>query len=140
MTASQSGSVIVTIIRSRRMPALFTTTSSPPNVSVAWPISRCAPAQVEMSSVFATASPPAAVISSATAWAGPDDEPAAVAGAAQVVDDDLGALRGEGQGVRPADPVPGASNDHDAPGACSGRHMLSRLAWAGAQLVRCHWF
>src|SRR5580704_10497194 len=39
-------------------------------------MSRCAPAQVEMSSVFATVSPPAAAISSATAWAGLDDEPA----------------------------------------------------------------
>jgi len=75
MTASQSCSVIVTIILSRRMPALFTTTSIPPNVSTACRISRSAPAQEEMSSVFATASPPAAVISSATAWAGPADDP-----------------------------------------------------------------
>ena len=67
--------------------------------------------------MFATACPPAAAISSATAWAGLAEAPPPSAGAAQVVDHDLGALRGEGQGVRPADPVPGAGDNHDAPGA-----------------------
>jgi len=35
---------------------------------------------------------------------------------AEVVDHDSGALRGEGQGVRPADAVPSAGDDGDTPG------------------------
>ena len=66
MTASHSSSVMFTSIRSRRMPALLTSTSSPPKVSIACLTRRSAPSQSEMSSPLATASPPAATISSTT--------------------------------------------------------------------------
>src|SRR4051794_36443598 len=75
MTASHSSTDIVVSIRSRRKPALLTSTSSPPNDSIAVCTSRPAPSQSAMSSVLATASPPAARISSTTCWAGPADEP-----------------------------------------------------------------
>jgi hypothetical protein len=42
---------------------------------------------------------------------------AAVPAAAEVVDHHLGTLRGERQGVRLADAVPGAGDNHDAPRA-----------------------
>ena len=71
MTASHSSSAAVNNIRSRRKPALLTSTSSPPNVSSARCTSACAPSQSAMSSPLATASPPAARISSTTACAGP---------------------------------------------------------------------
>ena len=75
MTASHSSSVMFVSMRSRRMPALFTSTSRPPKVSTAVLISRCAPCQSETSSPFDTASPPMALISSTTSWAGPVDAP-----------------------------------------------------------------
>ena len=103
MTASHSASVMLASIRSRRMPALLTSTSRPPKVSTAWWTRRSAPSQSEMSSPLATASPPMASISSTTSWAGPVGGAAAVHLAAEVVDHDLGALLGEHQRVLPAD-------------------------------------
>ena len=41
MTASNSSSLVLAIIRSRTMPALFTSTSRPPNVSTAVWIRAC---------------------------------------------------------------------------------------------------
>jgi hypothetical protein len=70
MTASRSSSVIENSIRSRRMPALLTTTSSWPNSVVASVISFCVAAQSVTDEWSATAGPPAAVISTATASAG----------------------------------------------------------------------
>ncbi len=75
MTASHSASVMLVSMRSRRMPALLITTSSPPKVSMACCTSRCEPSQSEMSSPLATASPPMATISATTSWAGPVDLP-----------------------------------------------------------------
>src|SRR3954453_5432313 len=75
MTESHSSSVIENSIRSRRMPALLTSTSSPPNVSMAWATGALAPSKGPMSSVFAAASPPAALISSTTCCAGPASSP-----------------------------------------------------------------
>src|SRR3954452_23646588 len=75
MTASHSSTDIVVSIRSRRNPALLTSTSSRPNASSAVCTSRPAPSQSATSSVLATASPPAARISSTTCCAGPDDAP-----------------------------------------------------------------
>ena len=60
MTASHSSSVMLTSIRSRRMPALLTTTSRPPNVSHGLLDQRSAPSQSATSSPLATASPPPA--------------------------------------------------------------------------------
>ena len=57
-TSSHSASVMLVSMRSRRMPALFTSTCRSPNVSMAVWISRWAPSQSATSSVFATASPP----------------------------------------------------------------------------------
>src|SRR5579862_1781241 len=75
ITASHSSSVMLTIMRSRRMPALLTRTSRPPNVSTAWWTMRAAPAQSATSSVLATASPPASAIDAATSRAGPPSAP-----------------------------------------------------------------
>src|ERR1044072_2091869 len=123
MTASNSSSVMLTSIRSRRMPALFTRVSRPPKVSTAWLISRCEPSQSDTSSPLATASPPIALISSTTGSAtpplGPPPPPLdpladrlghlalgapAVEVDAVVVHDDLGPLRREEQRLLPTDP------------------------------------
>ena len=103
MTASHSSTVMLTSIRSRRMPALLTRTSRPPKVSTAVAISRCAPSTSETSSPLATASPPMALISSTTSPAGPLGPTAAVHLGPEVVDHDLGTLAGELDGVGPAD-------------------------------------
>src|SRR5579875_3743116 len=65
-TASNSSSLVLAIILSRTMPALFTQTSSPPNVSTAVWISSAACFQSATLDPLATASPPSAVISSTT--------------------------------------------------------------------------
>src|SRR5436305_6815498 len=75
MTASHSSTDIPASIRSRRNPALLTSTSSRPNSSMAVRTSPAAPSQSETSSAFATASPPAARISSTTCCAGAADVP-----------------------------------------------------------------
>src|SRR5258708_737564 len=71
MTASHSSSLVVKSMRSRTKPALFTSTSRRPKVSIAVCTSARAPSQSAMSSVFAIASPPSARISSTTCCAGP---------------------------------------------------------------------
>ena len=65
--------------------------------------------------MFATASPPAAVISSATAWAGPAEAPAPSRAPPRSLTTTLAPCCGEGQGVRPADAVPGTGDHDDAP-------------------------
>src|SRR5215472_8759957 len=75
MTPSQSSGVMLTSIRSRRMPALATTTSSRPNAPSAVCTMRRAPSQSAQSSAFGTATPPAPWISSTTASAGLADAP-----------------------------------------------------------------
>ena len=69
MTASHSSSLMLTSTRSRRIPALLTSTSRPPNVSMAVSTRRLPPSQSVTSSWLATPSPPAATISSTTCWA-----------------------------------------------------------------------
>ncbi len=71
MSEEDFDSVVDTSMRSRRMPALFTTAWRPPNSSAAWAIMRCTPAASVTESPLATARPPAATISSTTSWAGP---------------------------------------------------------------------
>ena len=66
MTASNSSSLVLAIILSRTMPALFTKTSRPPKFSTAVWIRPAAWSQSAMLDPSATASPPAAVISSTT--------------------------------------------------------------------------
>ena len=75
ITASHSSSAALTSIRSRRNPALFTSTSSPPNVSIACWIICCALSKSATSDPLASASPPMAVISSTTSCAGPELAP-----------------------------------------------------------------
>ena len=70
MTSSHSSSVMLMIVRSRRIPALLTRMCSAPNSAIAWSTSRRAPAASVASSALATALPPAALISSTTCWAG----------------------------------------------------------------------
>jgi len=66
VTASNSSSVALANMRSRTMPALFTSTSSVPYVSTACWIRASASAQFATFEPLATASPPAATISSTT--------------------------------------------------------------------------
>ena len=75
MTSSHSCSVMLNIIRSRRMPATLTSTSSRPNCSIADPMRPSAAAKSEMSAPLAIALPPAAAISSTTSAAGPESRP-----------------------------------------------------------------
>ena len=118
---------MLTIIRSRTMPALQTSVSSPPNVSMRL-LRPCAPApsQSLTSSPLTIASPPAASISATTSWAG--REVGALAGerGAEVVDDHLGALGGEGEGVGPAEAAPGAGDDDDTSVADAHRLVSCR--------------
>src|SRR3954467_674559 len=66
MTASHSSALIEKIIRSRRMPALLTSTLRPPYVDTARSTSPVAKSQSPMSPATPMASPPAATISAAT--------------------------------------------------------------------------
>src|SRR4051794_32345105 len=70
ITASHSSTDMFTSIRSRTMPALHTTVSSAPNVSIACATRRPAPSQSLTSSPLTTAWPPAATISFTTSWPG----------------------------------------------------------------------
>src|SRR4029453_10220456 len=97
MTASHSASVMLTSMRSRRMPALLTRTSSLPNASIAVPTSFSAPAQSLISSGLATACPPAG----------------AAHRAAEVVDPHAGALRRQQQRVLAADAAARAGHDRN---------------------------
>ena len=128
MTESHSSSVMLKLILSRRIPALFTRTSRPPKVVdglVDDGLGR-RPSD-EMSSVFAAAFPPAAVISSTTCCAGPG----------------VGALtacvRRRGRSPRPTAPsareqqrllapdaAPGAGDDRDL--AVEQTHLRSPLS------------
>src|ERR1700716_2414943 len=151
ITASKSSTLMLKIIRSRKMPALLTTTSNVPHCSIAASMRCLAPSKSETSSPLAIASPPDARIRSTTSPDGPLDEPlpsssapmsltttlapwrgnsracararpprrptrraAAVELGADVVDDDFGALAGEFEGMRAAQPTPGAGDDDDA--------------------------
>src|SRR5580692_2887389 len=75
MASSHSSTVMLTNIRSRRMPALFTRVSSRPNASRASATSDPAPSQSAASAWLATASPPSPRISSATASATQASDP-----------------------------------------------------------------
>src|SRR3954469_12221770 len=61
---------MLTSMRSRRMPALFTRTSRPPKVSTAWAIISRAASKSLTSAPLTAASPPMALISSTTCCAG----------------------------------------------------------------------
>ena len=69
MTASQSASLILNIVLSRRMPALLTNMSMPPKLSKAHCVKASPPATSATESVFEAASPPAARISATTSSA-----------------------------------------------------------------------
>src|SRR3954468_22322979 len=75
MTASHSSSEVLASMRSRRKPALLTSTSSRPNVSMAVATRPSAWPQSATSAPLATASPPMARIASTTSPAGPVDPP-----------------------------------------------------------------
>src|SRR5688500_11021251 len=69
ITASQSSSLMLAYIMSRKMPSLFTTTLQSPNASIAMSHTLCAPDILDTSALDATAIPPAWLISSVTACA-----------------------------------------------------------------------
>ena len=75
MTSSHSCSDIEKIMRSRRMPALFTSMSSRPKLSMACCTMAPACSKSVMSAPFTTACPPIASISATTSLAGPGSAP-----------------------------------------------------------------
>src|SRR3954447_1491327 len=75
MTARHSSIDMLKKKRSRRMPALLTTASSLPKLSMQKSIMRCADCHSATLSVFATAFPPCLRISSTTFCAGPASRP-----------------------------------------------------------------
>ena len=103
MTASHSSSVMLTSPRSRRMPALFTSTSSPPNASTADVDERLAAGPVG----------DVVVRRHRLATRAADLFGGLLGPVAEVVDDDLGALGGEEQGVLAPDAPSGAGDDRD---------------------------
>ena len=115
MTASHSSSVMFTIMRSRRIPALLTRMSRRPKSSIACRTIRSAP--VEVGDVLA--------VRGRLAAGGLDllDDllrrrvvvALARERAAEVVDDDLRAGLGERERVRAADPAAGTGDDRDLP-------------------------
>ncbi len=115
-------------IRSRRNPALLTSTSSRPNSRSAVAISAPAPSHDATSSRLATARPPAATISATTSSAGPAAPPLPSSADADVVDDDGGALSGERERVRAADAAAGSGHDDDAPVAQTHQCSFVTLA------------
>ena len=120
MTASHSSSVMLTSTRSRRMPALFTSTCRSPNASTAVLIE--ALAALPVGDVVGVGDGLAAhgldLVDDLLAPA-VRSSPDAVDGAAEVVDDDLGALRREQQRVLAADAPAGAGDDRDASVECT---------------------
>ena len=123
-TASHSASDIEKIIRSRRMPALLTRTSSRPNASIACCDHRARPASKSVTSAPLTiASPPMASISATTSLAGPGSAPVPSGRAAEVVHDDLRPLRRQHQGVLPPDAP--ARPGHDRHPSLADPHVTS---------------
>ena len=113
ITASHSSSEVLANMRSRRKPALLTSTSSRPNASTAVATSASAWAQSATSAPLATASPPMAA-DGVDHLAGRTGRAAgAVDLGAEVVDDDLGSLPCELERVAAADAPPRAGHDHD---------------------------
>ena len=114
MTASHSSTVMLTSIRSRRIPALQTRTSSPPKVSTAWP-DQVAGA-VEVGDVVGVGDRLAAhredLVDDLLGRSGRGA--LAADAAAQVVDHDLRTLAGEREGLGPTDAAPGARHDGHA--------------------------
>src|SRR5215212_6311691 len=74
-TASHSASDIENTIRSRRMPALLTSTSRRPNASTASATMRPASSKLVMSAPLTIASPPMSSIAATTSLAGPRSDP-----------------------------------------------------------------
>ena len=124
-TASHSASDIEKIIRSRRMPALFTRTSRRPNVSTASATSCPAASKSVMSAPLTMASPPFASISATTSFAGPEVGAGAVRAAAEVVHHDLGPLRRQHQRVLTPDAAPRPGHDRHPSSAQSCHRPLS---------------
>ena len=126
MTASNSSSLVLANMRSRTMPALFTRTSSPPNVSTAVWISPSACVPVgdvrPVGDGFASGSGDLVddALGRAAAAGGRAVEPDA-----DVVDHHTGALGGERQRVRAADAA--ARSRHDDHAAVKQSHILVSL-------------
>ena len=134
MTASHSSTDMLNTIRSRRIPALFTTTSSRPQVSSAGAMSDCG--ALRLGDVLEVRRPPRrrrAVISSTTCDAGAVVRPGPVPLAAEVVDHDPGALLGEQQRLAAADPRPAPVMTATLP---SSMPMCWSTSWPGCRRLR----
>jgi hypothetical protein len=131
-TASNSSSLIFRKERSRRLPALLTSSSMPPKASTQAAISASAPAREAMLSPLATALPPAALIS------GNDRRGAR---RIDIVDHDRRAVRRQQPRVRAPDAAAGAG-DHGAlaleqPHAPNTPAAMRRSRYARSQYISC---
>ena len=129
MTASHSSSLMFTSIRSRRMPALFTSTCRSPNVSTAALTSRSAPSQSVTSSWLAMAAPPASTISSTTSPRESASTPVAVeADPPRSLTTTIAPSDGEQERVLAADATPRSRDDGDPALQCVHVVVLLSLA------------
>ena len=129
MTESQSSSDMLTSIRSRRIPALLTSTCRSPNAATAASTRFWAPSAEATSSPLAMASPPKDRISSTTCSAARPVVARAVDGPAEVVHDHLGALGGEQQCVLTAQAAPRTRDDRHPP--FERTHVVLLLGFSG---------
>ena len=126
MIASHSSIEVFANMRSRRMPALFTTASSRPNASSAAFTSAADCSKSATSAPSTIASPPSRRTSAATSLRGARVGALAARGGAEVVHHDARALARELERVLAADPAPGSGHDHDA--AFTDAHV--RSSWS----------
>ena len=112
-TESHSSSLMLTSMRSRRIPALLTTTSRPPKTCDRLVDERlgAVPGRDVVGVGHRRPAGGGDLVDDLLRRAGVGTAPRPVA--AEVVDDHVGAVVGEHQGVLPADAPPGAGNDAD---------------------------
>src|SRR5262249_16511265 len=130
MTASHSSSLMLNSMRSRRMPALFTTMSTAPNSLTTLATSRSAARKSATLSWFPAAvlrrRPPAALTAGPHALAGDARlRAAAVDPAPEVVHPHARALRREQLRDRPPDAAAGSGDHRALPGKTPGHHCAS---------------
>ena len=127
MTSSHSASVMEKSIRSRRIPALLTTTWSPPKVSMACRTMAWPPSQVPTSSVLATAVTASGRDLVDHLLGRPGVAARSVAGTTHVVDDDLRTVLREQERVLAADAAAGTGDDAHPVGTADVVHVDPRF-------------
>src|SRR3954453_22098246 len=138
ITASHSAGSMLTSIRSRRIPALLTSTSRRPKLSMArWTIAPAA-SKSDTSPPSTTASPPAATISSTTSCAGEASAPSPVTSAPRSLTTTLAPCRASDSACsRPIPrPAPVISATRSSRSSAIGRRLADRPARPRPPAVR----